>query len=140
MKLSTKGQYGVKAMFDLAMRYGSGPVSLKTVAEGQNISENYLEQLISGLKKAGLVESVRGSQGGYSLARDPAEITVGDVIRVLEGPITFVDCAPEGGTPGCCRADACVTQKVWAKMRDSIAGLLDSITLADLCDEARKTD
>lgn len=138
MRLSTKGQYGVKAMFDLAMRYGEGPISLKIVAESQNISEHYLEQLMASLKKAGLVESVRGAQGGYMLAKRPIEITIGDIIRVLEGPITLVDCAPEKGEPACQRAAECVTRSIWAKMRDSIAEVVDSITLEDLCEEARQ--
>ena len=82
MKLSTKGRYGVRAMFDLALNSGQGPIPLNNVAERQNISGHYLEQLIALLKKAGLVKSVRGAQGGYFLARDPEEITIGDIIRV----------------------------------------------------------
>ncbi len=136
MKLSTKGQYGVKAMFDLAMRYSDEFVPLKQVAESQVIPENYLEQLVAQLRKAGLVESVRGPQGGYRLSRDPAEITIGEIIRLLEGPITLVDCAPEEGESSCKRAEACVTRGIWAKMSASIAAVVDSITLADLCQDA----
>ena len=140
MKLSTKGQYGVKAMFDLAMRYGEDCIPLKQVAESQFIPENYLEQLASQLRKAGLLESVRGPQGGYRLARSPQEITIGEIIRILEGPITLVDCAPEEGQPSCVRAKACVTRNIWAKMAASIAAVVDSITLADLCQDARSKD
>jgi Rrf2 family protein len=89
VRLSTRGHYGLKAMFDLAQHYGSEPIPLKTVAERQNISDNYLEQLIAILRKAGLVKSVRGAQGGYILARDPGSITVGDIIRAMEGPIAL---------------------------------------------------
>lgn len=140
MKLSTKGRYGVKVMFDLAQHIGEGPISLKSVAERQDLSENYLEQLISGLRKANLVKSVRGAQGGYILAKEPEQIKVGDVIRVLEGPIAPVDCKGEGSEECCEKAEQCVTRVVWEKMRDSIAEVLDSITLKDLLEDAAKRD
>lgn len=138
MKLSTKGRYGVKAMLDLALYSGSGPLPLKTVAERQNISEPYLEQLISTLRKAGLVKSVRGAQGGYQLAYDISEITVGDIIRALEGPIAPTDCVIEGEPPNCDRADCCVTRLVWEKVRDSITDVLDNITLQDMVELYKK--
>ncbi|MZP30983.1 Rrf2 family transcriptional regulator [Heliobacterium undosum] len=138
MKLSTKGQYGVRAMFELAMQYGQGPVSLKLVAERQDISEHYLEQIIAGLRKAGLVNSIRGAQGGYVLAREPAEITVGDIIRVLEGPVAPVDCVNDDIPERCTRASQCISKRVWAKVRDSIEQVIDSITLADMCKDAEK--
>lgn len=131
MKLSTKGRYGVAAMYDLALHYGQGPISLKSVAQRQAISEHYLEQLMGALRKAGFVMSVRGAQGGYILTRDPSQITVGDIIRVMEGPIAPVDCLL-GNSPDCKRAEICVTRGVWAKVRDSISQVLDSISLADL--------
>ena len=139
MKLSTKGRYGVSAMYDLAMHYGEGPISLRSVAQRQEISEHYLEQLMGSLRKAGYVKSVRGAQGGYSLARDPGSITVGDVVRIMEGPITLVDCLMSGHEKNdyCHRADVCVTRNVWAKIRDSICEVLDSITLEDLCNDER---
>lgn len=138
MKISTKGRYGVAAMYDLAMHYGEGPQCLKNVATRQGISENYLEQLISTLRKAGYVQSLRGAQGGYVLTQSPAEISVGDIIRVMEGPIAPVDCllADESRTNQYCdKANVCVTRGVWAKVRDSINHVLDNITLADLCEE-----
>ena len=93
MKLSTKGRYGVTAMYDLAMNSADKvPISIKNVAERQQISEHYLEQLMGQLRKAGLVKSTRGAQGGYYLTREPKDITVGDIIRVMEGPIVPVDC------------------------------------------------
>lgn len=138
MKLSTKGRYGLKAMFDLALNYGEGPIPLKSIAERQEISEHYLEQLISNLRKAGLVKSVRGAQGGYVLAHKPSEITVGDVLRVLEGPIGLVDCVLEQDAVECSKADDCITRVVWEKIRDSMISTMDSITLKDMCDEAEK--
>ncbi|MFZ5943338.1 MAG: RrF2 family transcriptional regulator [Bacillota bacterium] len=138
MKLSTKGRYGVKAMFDLAQNYGSGPIPLNNIAQRNNISEHYLEQLIALLRKAGLVKSVRGAQGGYILNRSPESITVGDIIRVLEGPIAPVDCVSEDEPEQCNNAEFCITRTIWAKVRDSVAAVLDSISLADLLEEARK--
>ncbi len=138
LKISTKGHYGVQAMFDLAQHYGEGPISLKSVAERQDLSEHYLEQLIAGLRKAGLVKSVRGAQGGYILAREPAEIKIGDIVRVLEGPIAPVECVNGEDTEGCLKAEFCITRNVWEKVKDSIEGVLDSITLADMCKDAER--
>lgn len=138
MKISTKGHYGVQAMFDLAQHFGEGPVSLKSVAERQGLSDHYLEQLIAVLRKAGLVKSVRGAQGGYVLAREPAEIKVGDIIRVLEGPIAPVECVSQEDADQCLKAEFCITRNVWEKVRISIEDVLDSITLADMCKDAEK--
>ena len=140
MRLSTRGHYGLKAVFDLAQHYGTSPITLKSVAERQHLSENYLEQLIAMLRKAGLVKSVRGSQGGYILAKEPGMIKVGDIVRVLEGPIAPVYCVSEED-PGCCdQADYCITRTVWARVRDGIAAVLDGISLADLCREAEEAE
>jgi Rrf2 family cysteine metabolism transcriptional repressor len=125
MKLSTKGRYGVTLMIDLGMFHGEGPVSLKSVAERQSLSEHYLEQLIAPLRNAGLVRSIRGAYGGYVLAKAPHEITVGDIIRVLEGPITIVD-EPEEELA-----------ELWDKVRDNINAVLDGTTLQDLIDKKR---
>ena len=138
MRLSTRGHYGLKAMFDLAQHFGAEPIPLKSVAERQNLSEHYLEQLIAMLRKAGLVNSVRGSQGGYILARGPAQITVGDVIRALEGPIAPVYCVSEEDPGNCDEADYCIARTVWERVRDGIAGVLDAISLADMCREAEE--
>ena len=136
MKLSTKGKYGVKALFELALHEGAGPMSLKAIAERQGLSEHYLEQLAGPLRKAGLIISVRGAQGGYVLSRPSAQITVGDIIRVLEGPIGFTDCATEGETPPDCATD-CVVHGVWEKVTQQIVNVIDSITLFDLAEQAR---
>lgn len=139
MKISTKGRYGVAAMYDLAMYYGQGPISLKSIALRQKISENYLEQLMSTLRNAGYVKSIRGAQGGYTLSKEPEKISVGDIIRVMEGPIVLVDCLLTGAEDNdyCERAGICVTRDVWAKVCDSISSVLDSISLADLCREEK---
>ena len=93
MKISTKGRYGLKAMFELACRYGETPVSILAIAEAQGISEHYLEQLFKKLRKAGVVQSLRGAQGGYALARPPEEITIGEILRAFEGTVAPVSCA-----------------------------------------------
>lgn len=138
MKISTRGHYGVMAMLDLALHHGEGPIPLKSVAERQNLSEHYLEQLIAVLRKAGLVKSVRGAQGGYILAREPHEIKIGEIIRVLEGPIAPVECVNEEDPECCLRADYCVTRNLWEKVKASIEEVLDSTTLEDLVREAEK--
>ncbi|OYD08855.1 cysteine metabolism transcriptional regulator CymR [Paludifilum halophilum] len=123
MKISTKGRYGLTIMMDLAARYGDKPTSLKSIAERHNLSEHYLEQLIAPLRNAGLVRSVRGAYGGYKLSRSPEEVTAGDVIRVLEGPISPVEFTEEDD-PG--------RRELWRRIRDSIAEVLDHTTLEDL--------
>lgn len=134
MKLSTKGRYSVTALYELAQHYGKGIVPLKTIAVSQGLSENYLEQLMGTMRKAGLVTSTRGAQGGYELARAPEDITICDIITVAEGPIALVDCLLEGEKAAhCARASECVTRGIWEKVCDSINDVLASITLADLC-------
>lgn len=140
MKLSTKGRYGLKAMFDLALYYGEGPIALKNVAERQGVSEHYLEQLIATLRKAGLVKSVRGAQGGYMLAYSPSKITVGEIIRVLEGPLAPAECVIDEDSAGCKNADCCVTRIIWDKIRVSISKVIDSITLQDMIEDYNKMD
>lgn len=132
MKLSTKGQYGVKAMFDLAMNYGEEPVSLKSVAERQGISEYYLEQLIAILRRENLVKSIRGAQGGYVLARDPSEITVGEILNVLEGPLEISECLSEEAGAECSRINYCATRLIWIKIKKAVNDVVNSITLDDM--------
>jgi Rrf2 family transcriptional regulator, cysteine metabolism repressor len=121
-------------MVDLAKSTGKGPVSLTEVAASQDISLGYLEQLIAILKKAGLVESTRGAHGGYELARGPQEISVGDIVRALDGPIAPVECVAENRShsEGCDREAECPSRAVWVKMRDKMTETLDSTSLADL--------
>lgn len=133
MKLSTKGRYGVKAMFEVALRYGEEPVSIKTISERQNISEYYLEQLFAPLRKAGLINSIRGAQGGYVLSKPPSEITVADILNVLEGPIEISECIDDEVT--CVRTGYCATRLLWIKIRDSVNQVIESITLQDMIDD-----
>lgn len=132
MKLSTKGRYGVKAMVDLAINYGEQPVSIKSISERQNISEYYLEQLFSSLRRAKLIKSVRGAQGGYILNRKPEEITIQDVLDVLEGPIEVSNCLEDGA---CNNIDCCATRLLWKKLKNSIDSVTSSITLKDIVDD-----
>ncbi|MBO9610009.1 MAG: Rrf2 family transcriptional regulator [Paenibacillaceae bacterium] len=123
MKISTKGRYGLTIMMELAGKLGEGPTSLKSIAEKHQLSEHYLEQLIAPLRNAGLVKSIRGAYGGYVLSRLPEQITSGDIIRVLEGPISPVDFTEE---------DDPAKRDLWIRIRDSIAEVLDSTTLQHL--------
>jgi Rrf2 family cysteine metabolism transcriptional repressor len=134
MKLSAREQYGLRAMIELAGRYGEGPVSLNEVAQAQGISFPYLEQIVPLLKDAGLIESTRGAYGGYVLSQNPHRITVGDVIRALEeGQIIPLKCIPgTESTDSCARQDICIARDVWKRMHEGIVEVLDSTTLADL--------
>ncbi|HEX3021388.1 MAG TPA: Rrf2 family transcriptional regulator [Lachnospiraceae bacterium] len=139
MKLSTKGRYGLRAMLDLALNSEMEAVALSGIAERQNISISYLEQLIAKLKKAGIVNSIRGAQGGYVLARSADEISVGDILRALEGNLNPVDCAEVlGGESTCSGADLCVTKYVWKRISDSINSAVDEIMLSELVQESKQ--
>ena len=137
MKLSTRGRYGIHAMYELAANYGGSPVSIKSVAEKQNIPEAYLEQLIAILRKDELVVSIRGAQGGYRLSRPPEEVTVGDVLRSLEGGLKLIDCLEEEET--CGKSCACPSRIVWKKISDGLNSIVDSITLRDMIEEYSRT-
>lgn len=132
MKLSTKGRYGLTLMIDLAINFGAGPVSLKNIAERHDLSDHYLEQLIAPLRNAGLVRSIRGAYGGYVLSKEPEQISAGDIIRVLEGPIGPVECIAETNASQCDKYNTCVKKDLWMRLRDSMIEVLDSTTLADL--------
>ncbi len=134
MKLSTKTRYGTRGMFELAMHYNRGPLSLAEIAEREEISPKYLESLLAILHSAGLVHSVRGAQGGYLLARPPAKITLRDIFRVLEGSEPFVPCTDNGQV--CRRWADCVAQEVWEQMYDAAMQVLEETTLADLVERA----
>lgn len=135
MILSTKGRYGLKAVFELSLNYGSGPVSLKKISEKYNISENYLEQLFAKLKKKGYIETVRGAQGGYMLAKEPKEITVGMILRTLEGEMTTSECLSK---EVCSRESVCATRVIFEKIEKSINNVIDNITLADMNEDNKK--
>jgi Rrf2 family cysteine metabolism transcriptional repressor len=130
MRISTRGRYATRALFDLAQHYGEGPVVLANIAERQEISEQYLEHLLSPLKVAGLVKSIRGASGGFILAKPPAEIRIGQIIEAVEGPAGITDCVDD---PACChRSENCPTRGIWAKASAAMANVFDSISLKDL--------
>lgn len=137
MKLSTRCRYGLKAVVDIAM-HSEEAVSLSSVAKRQEISISYLEQLIARLKKAGIVNSIRGSQGGYVLAKPTQEISIGEILRVLEGDLNPVDCVEIiGGNSKCSSKDSCVTKLVWKRITDSINDVVDNLMLSDLLEEGK---
>ncbi len=140
MKLSTKGRYGLRAMVDLVMHGEKEPASIANIAARQHISERYLEQLIARLKKAGLVTSVRGAGGGYVPTRPADEISVGDVLRALEGSLDPVDCPGLAEESGCSGSDVCVTKYVWRRINDSINRTVDEIKISDLVRESREVE
>ncbi len=135
MKLSTKGRYGVRLMFDLALHAGDGPVTLKDIAARQEISEKYLSNLIPLLKNAGFVHSVRGSQGGYTLARPPRDLTLKDILLVLEGSICLVECAEKPLL--CQRSDDCLMRDVWSEVTGKMLEALESFTLEALMEKQK---
>lgn len=134
MRLSTRGRYGLKAMVDLAVEYGSGPMSVNALAEQQGISDSYLEQLIHQLRKAGLVNSVRGAQGGYVLSRPPEEINVGEVLRVLEGTTALVECVGNDFFD-CDNACSCSARPLWLKLQSRINDVLNTTTIRDMAED-----
>jgi Rrf2 family protein len=137
MQLSTKGRYAVRAMFDLSFYSKGEPVPLSRISEREEISLHYLEQLFNKLRKGGVVESVRGPSGGFRLAKRPSEITVEEIIRIVEGPIVPVACLEQKDKKRIChRAEKCVTYLLWKRLGTSITGFLSAITLQDLVDEA----
>ena len=138
MKISTKGRYALRLMLDLAIYNTGEPVSIKDIAGRQQISEKYLEQIISILNKASFVRSIRGAQGGYMLTRDPKEYTVGMILRLTEGDLAPVSCVGKDYV-GCGRRDSCVTVRIWERINDAVNGVVDSITLADMLEWHNET-
>ena len=130
MKLSTRSRYGTRMMLDLAKHYENGPVHIADIAERQNISVKYLEQLIIPLKKASFIKSVRGPKGGHLLANNPGEITIGEIVRVLEGGIDLSDCIKNPGV--CKRTDSCLAREAWEEATKAMYDKLNSITLSKM--------
>ncbi len=134
MAFSTKGEYGVRLMVQLGRHFGRGPASLTEIAQEEDLPRAYLEQLVMSLRDVGLVTSTRGARGGYELARSPAEIRMSEILRALEGPIAPMICASEDPEHAmtCDRTTNCTVNLLWVRVREAIAGALDSMTLADL--------
>lgn len=138
LKLSTKGRYGLRALIDLAQHSENEPVSITSIAARQGISERYLEQLMSMLKKAGMIKSIRGAGGGYVLDKDAKDISVGDVLRALEGNLDPVECSGLHSDTGCRSSGECVTKYVWQRINDSINQTVDEIKLDQLVAESKE--
>ena len=134
MKFSTKGTYGLRAVVELATRYGEGPVSLSAVATEQGISEAYLEQLMRSLKKAGIVRTARGKSGGYLLTREPVNISVLEVLRALEGSTDVVDCVGSGANV-CENACTCSARPLFLKLQSRINAVLEETTIGELTED-----
>ncbi len=130
MKISTKGRYGLRLMLELAANYTKGNIPLKYISQKQNISDKYLEQIINSLGKAGLVKSARGSQGGYRLAYPPEKISVGSILRTLEGSLSPVPCLD--GENECEKRNSCLTLPLWEELNDAIKNVVDQKSLSDL--------
>ena len=135
MKLSTKGRYATRAMLDLAINQGEGPVLLKDIAQRQQISLSYLEHLVTPLIAGGLIRSTRGARGGVSLARSPEEIKLSEVIQLLEGSLAPVECV--NNPELCSRSELCVTRDVWSELKKAMNGVLESTTLQDLVERQK---
>ena len=135
MKLSTRTRYGIRAVLELAVSYGKGPVQTKIIAQRQDISVKYLEQLMAMLKSGGFVRSIRGSKGGYMLSRPPNQITLSDVFKCLEGPVATVECLENESY--CARVADCIARQLWAQVQQAIIDILQSVTLQDLVDRAK---
>lgn len=134
MIISTKGRYGLRAMFELAKAYGEGPQSIKNISTAQSLSEQYLEQIFHKLKGAGLVKSVRGAGGGYKLAADPGDISVGNVLVALEGELVPAECVGDDATR-CENEPVCTTHIIWQRIYEGFTGVVNSITLRDMVDD-----
>lgn len=134
MKLSTRGRYGLKAMVDLALNYGQGQMTVNALAQKQGVSEAYLEQLIAALRRAGLISSIRGAQGGYVLARPPEQISAGEILHTLEGTTALIDCVGSEAFD-CDNACTCSARPLWLKLQSKINGVLDSTSVYELAED-----
>lgn len=137
MKISTKGRYALRLMLDLALTADNEYIKIKDIAKRQNLSDKYLEQIVTILSRASFVKSARGASGGYKLARDPKEYTVGMILRLTEGSLSPVSCVDYEKNE-CDRYDSCATIEVWKKLADAISDVVDSITLQDIVDNYKR--
>jgi len=138
MKLSTRGQYGTRALLELALHQGEAPVLLKDIAQRQQISLPYLEHLITPLIAGGIVRSTRGAKGGVSLAKPPQKIRLSEVIQLLEGSTAPVECVNNPET--CSRSESCVTRDIWGELKKAMDGVLESTTLQDLVERQKRKE
>ena len=135
MKISTKGDYGVRALIELAHHYGEGPLQSAEIAARQEVPEPYLDQLLTNLRRAGFIRSVRGPQGGHALIRDPREVKLSEVIVALEGSLAPIACVDD--PEACTRTGGCVQREVWEQVRDATLEVLEHVSIADLAEKER---
>jgi len=133
MKLSRKGEYALRAMIVLGQEYGGGPTQIREIADRENIPKKFLEQILLELKRAGLLDSTRGAGGGYSLIKPPQDITLARVIRIIDGPLAPLSCVSQVAHVKCPEQDECGLYRVMKDVRDAIAGVLENVTVADIC-------
>ena len=138
MPISRKCQYAVRAVFELAKHYGEGPLKIEKIATTQALPLQFLEGILSELKQAGFLASLRGRNGGYSLSRPPSEITFGEVVRFVEGPLSPVDCATDGAAPACPLAASCVFLPVWQEAEAAVSAVYDHLTYQELLERAER--
>lgn len=139
MRITTKGRYAVRALLDLALFYERGPVNLQNICQRQDISADYLEQILRKLRNAGIVNSVRGPKGGFMLAKPPEEVNIWEVVDILDEPVDPAPCVsgPRKGKKPCPRVEYCAAHKMWARLQAHLRDFLSQVTLKDLCEEAR---
>ncbi len=138
MKVSTKGDYGVRALVELAHRYGQGPVQSAEIASRQEVPEPYLDQLLTTLRRAGFIRSVRGPQGGHALIHEPAEVRLSEVMVALEGSLAPIACVDD--PDACTRTGGCIQREVWERVRDATQEILESVSIGDLAEKEREQD
>ncbi len=136
MKVSTKGDYGVRALVELAHHYGEGPVQSATIASRQEVPEPYLDQLLTTLRRAGFIRSVRGPQGGHALIREPGEVKLSEVMEALEGSLAPIACVDD--PESCTKSGGCVQRGVWEQVRDATRAILENVTIGDLAEKERE--
>ena len=136
MKVSTKGDYGVRALVELAHHYGEGPVQSATIASRQEVPEPYLDQLLTTLRRAGFIRSVRGPQGGHALIREPDDVKLSDVMEALEGSLAPIACVDD--PESCTKSGGCVQRDVWEQVRDATRAILENVTIGDLAEKERE--
>jgi Rrf2 family cysteine metabolism transcriptional repressor len=137
MKMSTRGRYGLRAMLELARCHGQSPVLMSSLAKREAVSRKYLHGLLTALKKAELVRSIRGPGGGFVLAREPSKIRLSQVLHALEGPLSLVDCVAD--RLSCSRVNSCTAHRVWEELSETIENALDGVTLEDLIESENQT-
>jgi Rrf2 family transcriptional regulator, cysteine metabolism repressor len=137
MRITTKGDYATRALQDLALHYGSGPIPIDQIAVRQGLPVRYLEQLLLTLRRAGILQSKRGVNGGYTLAKPPAEITLGAILRAVDGPVEPISCLADAPREPCAREAVCALRDVWSDVHRAVAAIVDRTTLQDVCDRSR---